>query len=122
MWPGCEVENNTVGTWWQEWLATLVMLVGGKPNPPRSVHWPALRLRHLKKEPLCQYCLTDKDLQVHHIIPVMVDRSRELDEENLITLCELRGPKGCHLRIGHHGHWRTYNPDVRADCRNNRRL
>lgn len=47
---------------------------------------------------LCQVCIrnlyhtqqqyNDKDLEVHHIIPVAEDYDRRLDNENLITLCE----------------------------------
>lgn len=47
---------------------------------------------------LCQVCIrnlyhtqqqyNDKDLEVHHIIPVAEDYDRRLDGENLITLCK----------------------------------
>ena len=59
-------------------------------------------------------CGTDKGLEVHHKIPVNVDASRELEPENMRTLCD-RGDGGCHLRWGHLGSWLSYNPDVDAD-------
>ncbi len=46
---------------------------------------------------LCQVCIrnlyhtqqqyNDKDLEVHHIIPVVEDYDKRLDDDNLITLC-----------------------------------
>ena len=41
---------------------------------------------------LCQVCLmnniyTYNNLQVHHIIPINIDYSKRLDNNNLITLC-----------------------------------
>ena len=40
----------------------------------------------------CAYCLKDKrinctDIEVHHIVPINEDNSKEYDLDNLITLC-----------------------------------
>ena len=40
----------------------------------------------------CAYCLKDKrincvDIEVHHIVPINEDNSKEYDLGNLITLC-----------------------------------
>lgn len=88
---------------------------------PRSSHWPALRDQWLKDHPTCAACGCSKRLQVHHKIPVHVNRSLELTPANLITLCEhtedpLTKPDShCHLRFGHLGNWFNYNKNVELD-------
>jgi hypothetical protein len=79
---------------------------------PRSSDWSKVRDVHLSKEPACRACGTKKKLTVHHIIPYHIDKSKELDEDNLMTLCE---EHHCHLVIGHLCSWYSYNPDVRKD-------
>ena len=82
----------------------------------RSGKWPAVRAHHLVKEPCCAWCGGTVKLQVHHIRPFHLYPQLELDDSNLITLCE--DPKhNCHLLIGHLGNFRTgWNADARADC------
>ena len=41
-------------------------------------------------------------------------RELELDERNLITLCE--AGENHHFVVGHLGDWRSYNPEVRGDA------
>jgi len=53
-----------------------------------------------------------KGIQVHHVIPFHTDPSKELDENNLISLCK----GGCHLKIGHGGSYQFYNPHAREDA------
>jgi len=90
----------------------------GKTGPPlmvahpRSSAWPKTRDEHLEMEPTCQACGTKKNLSVHHIMPYHLDRSKELDPKNLITLCE---EHHCHLVFGHFTSWYSYNPTVRED-------
>lgn len=52
----------------------------------------------------------------HHIIPFHLAPDLELDESNLLPLCEA-GKYGinCHLLIGHVGNFRRANPNVFAD-------
>lgn len=72
---------------------------GGKPmllGGPRSSHWPKIRKEHLNKESCCQACGGEKELNVHHIIPYHIDKTKELDPDNLITLCE-GGGINCHF-------------------------
>ena len=88
--------------------------VQGKGFALRSSQWPRVRREHLAKEPRCRWCGGADALEVHHIVPFHIDRSRELDPTNLITLCE--APAVCHLEHGHLGYWRRYNPHVRHDC------
>lgn len=80
----------------------------------RAGAWPRVRREHLVREPVCQACGTDKDLEVHHIRPLAAGGS-ELDDQNLITLCG--GERNCHWSIGHAYNWHCYRPDVRAVCK-----
>lgn len=83
----------------------------------RSSGWSALRKRHLKKQPTCQACGKKSQLAVHHIIPLHVDKSKELDPTNLITLCENPHSTFCHYTFGHLGiSWWKYDPNVIADA------
>lgn len=77
----------------------------------RSSKWKTLRNNFLKKNGKCIACGTNNNLQVHHMIPVSVDASKELSENNLCTLCET-----CHLVFGHLHNWKNYNPEVIRDC------
>ena len=69
-----------------------------------------MRREHLASEPRCAVCGGDKDLEVHHVVPFHVNKRLELDDANLITLCNFLR---CHLLIGHLGSWRSWNVKVR---------
>lgn len=86
----------------------------------RSSSWAKIRAQHLEDEPFCQWCGSTKDLQVHHVIPFDDNPALELDQTNLITLCEKVGV-GCHLLIGHHGNFKYHHPTVREDCNAHRK-
>ena len=81
-------------------------LLGAK----RSGHWPKVRADFLSKNPTCAACGGKDSLEVHHVEPFHINPSLELDESNLITLCE--SSRRCHLEIGHHGRWSNVNPNV----------
>jgi hypothetical protein len=82
---------------------------------PRSRLWRNVRKEHLLAHPECSVCGRRDGVVPHHIIPVHLDPSMELDPENLITLCE--GPAfNCHLFFGHLRDWSSHNPDVREDA------
>lgn len=78
----------------------------------RSSGWSKVRKEHLKKQPCCQSCGSCKKPEVHHIIPVHVDPSKELDLDNLITLCD----KYCHFAVGHLMSFHSWNPNVIEDA------
>ena len=78
----------------------------------RSWKWKDVRKKHLEIQSYCQACGREDNLEVHHIIPVHINPSKELDETNLITLCS----KGCHLMFGHLMDYKSWNPSVVADC------
>lgn len=77
----------------------------------RAVGWPKVRAEHLKKNPVCAACGSEKGLEVHHIKPFHQFPELELDPENLITLCN----KSCHLYFGHLKYFKSWNPDVISD-------
>ena len=80
---------------------------------PRSPKWRALRNAHIVKEPWCRKCGGTENLEVHHVDPFHIDPSKELDPSNFLTLCEKIGIE-CHLKHGHCGNWKWFNPQVRA--------
>lgn len=83
-----------------------------KKYADRSPQWPKIRKQHLAKYPCCMACGSSIKPEVHHIIPVYKDPTKELDPDNLITLCD----KYCHFIFGHLMNWKSYNIDVKKDC------
>lgn len=77
----------------------------------RSGKWPKFRKDFLKINPRCRACNTNKSLTVHHIVPVSVDSTKELEETNCITLCHT-----CHLVFGHLHNYSSWNVNVIKDC------
>jgi hypothetical protein len=73
----------------------------------RSGSWPKFRKAFLKKNFCCESCCSDKNLEVHHIVPFALNKALELNENNCITLC-----KYCHLVLGHFKDYKLYNPMV----------
>ena len=84
----------------------------------RSSKWRKVRNEHLKQHPTCAACGRSKDLAVHHVIPVSFDPNKELDPNNLLTLCQ----SPCHIVFGHLMNYKCYNPEVRQFCSSYRTL
>ncbi len=84
----------------------------------RSTHWPTFEHHFAIKFPRrCAYCGRIDGVQLHHISPFHLHPELELDENNVIWLCE-NAPEDHHLHIGHLGNFRTsFNPNVREDCK-----
>lgn len=78
----------------------------------RSPKWKTVRKKFLENNKHCEACGSSKDLEVHHIVPVHIDPSLELDPSNLMVLCG----KSCHLLFGHFMDWRSYNSNAKKDC------
>jgi len=78
----------------------------------RSPGWAALRKEHIGRQPCCQACGSCKKPEVHHIVPVHLDPSKELDPDNLITLCD----KYCHFVFGHFMNYKSWNKNVVRDA------
>lgn len=85
----------------------------------RGWKWWLFRRRHLKSEPVCQWCGGSDRLEVHHIIPVHLGGPM-YEPANAITLCYAKGI-ACHLRHGHFGDWHRANPAIRQQCQDRRR-
>jgi 5-methylcytosine-specific restriction endonuclease McrA len=115
-------------------FVSLLVICGEKPyidhhpddptivsGEPRSSQWSTVRKNFLRYNPRCVACGTDQDLNVHHIVPYHVDRSKELDPTNLVTLCREH-----HLKYGHRCYpnynvnWKCENPNVIKDAKNRR--
>lgn len=78
----------------------------------RSPKWRKVRAEHIKQNPTCAACGRKEGLEVHHVIPYHIDNTKELDPDNLITLCG----KHCHFVFGHFMYWKSWNKNVREDA------
>jgi hypothetical protein len=88
----------------------------------RSTEWPKIEREHREKEPTCAVCGSKDKIQVHHVFPfhycIALGRpDLELDDRNLISLCESQ-PNDHHLLIGHLDSFQSSNLKVRADVSN----
>lgn len=92
--------------------APLADAVGAlRPSAARSPGWEAVEKAHIKKEPCCRVCSGKHDLQVHHKLPFHLHPELELEDSNLVTLCQPH-----HLLVGHLMLWASYNPAVMKDA------
>ncbi len=94
----------------------------------RSPKWPEVEKAHLKIQPRCACCTPGMDpgagVQVHHIFPfhycIALRRpDLELDDRNLITLCEKeegRPGEDHHLLVGHLDSFQSSNLAVVKDA------
>lgn len=89
----------------------------GKLNgKTRSGRWHTVRNHHLVDNPSCAVCGGKKNLEVHHKKPFHLHPELELDQSNLITLCEAkREGVNCHLFFGHLGNYRDVNLTLDQD-------
>jgi len=93
-------------------------IVGKRPlGSKRNKEWPTIRKQFLEKHGSCAVCNGKTNLEVHHKQPFHLAPELELDESNLITLCE-RKKYGinCHLLVGHLGNYKKANPEVVIDA------
>jgi hypothetical protein len=79
----------------------------------RSGKWATARNNFIKGKK-CAACGASKNLVVHHKVPVQVDPTKELDDDNFIVLCSK--PSNCHFVFGHLHSYVSWNPDVVKDC------
>lgn len=102
--------------------------VAARHGIARSPEWPEVEKRHRELQPQCVACQPGTNnqarLQVHHIFPfhycVALGRpDLELDQRNLITLCEDEAGHPAddhHLLIGHLDDFESSNLDVVNDA------
>lgn len=83
-------------------------------NTRRSPKWNELRDKFLRRNPACTVCGKKKNLVAHHKKPFHLFPELELDEDNLVTLCESSG-MNCHITFGHLGDFKRYNVNVVKD-------
>lgn len=76
----------------------------------RDPNWRLYRKLHLKRNNQCEICWEKMTLEVHHILPFHLFPFKELDWDNLVTLC-----RRCHLFVGHLDDYKKYNPNCRED-------
>tara|TARA_R110000868_G_scaffold411029_1_gene701405 strand:+ start:483 stop:812 length:330 start_codon:yes stop_codon:yes gene_type:complete len=88
-------------------------ILQGKPAAKRSPKWESTRNNFIKIYPTCAICGGTEKLEVHHIVPFHIDKEKELDINNLVTLCE--SSHHCHWTFGHCYKWTSYNPDILTD-------
>jgi hypothetical protein len=84
----------------------------------RSPLWPRVEKAVLQKFSKCATCSSTATLQVHHIVPfhlchLVYRGDLELDERNLMVLCE-ESVNDHHLLVGHLGDFESYNPGGRT--------
>lgn len=105
-------------------LATLPFISSLTNSPrlqKRSGKWPQIRKEFVKGK-LCAICGAGVKLEVHHIKPFHLFPHLELDQANLIVLCESSKSLNCHLAIGHLKSYKNWNPFIIEDAQylNNR--
>lgn len=91
------------------------MNIGRKSRAARSPKWAAFSKRFLRGK-VCAVCGSAEKLEAHHIQPFHLHPELELDESNLLPLCEGRGTLNCHLWCGHLGRWNRINNTAREDA------
>lgn len=95
---------------------SLIVPLVRKPVVARSPKWPKFRLRFLYGR-TCAACGGKELLEAHHIKPFHLFPDLELDENNVLPLCERkRSGLNCHLLIGHLGNYRSYNETAKQDA------
>lgn len=122
----CHLGTLTTEAYASHWCSHHAPMVkAGGPSPAgmfataRAPGWSRLRAAWLKAHPACAVCGRtgpDANCVPHHIVPVHVDASKELDDNNLVTLCESESVN-CHLAFGHLWNWSRWNPHVVVDAR-----
>ena len=96
------------------WVSGLVfsekVLTVKKVKKRRHPKWKAVRDAFVKGKK-CVICGSLTNLQVHHKKPFNLFPELELEENNLMVLCE-NDSKNCHFTFGHLFNWSTYNHDI----------
>ena len=101
-----------------EIVKTVIEIAQGKRtwNQKRSKLWPKIRDMFIKKYRKCAICGGSKKLEVHHKKPFHLYPELELDNNNLVVLCENKKyGANCHLLFGHLGNYKRYNPNIDED-------
>jgi hypothetical protein len=82
-------------------------------NPVDQYKITKAKRDYVQIHPECAICGCQKNLEVHHVIPVHVDLSLSTVFENFLTLCDSNN-NGCHRWIGHFGDFKNrWNLNIR---------
>lgn len=90
----------------------LIRKIPAIPKFDRARGWTSLRNEWIASHSTCACCGIDTQLAVHHVKPLHLFPELELDDTNLITLCQ-RPERFCHYIFGHFFDWMAYNPDIK---------
>jgi len=86
-----------------------------QPGARRSSQWRRVRDDFLRGKS-CAVCGGRRSLVAHHRVPFSLAPDLELEESNLVPLCEAkRYGINCHLLLGHLGNFQRFNPSCDAD-------
>ena len=103
----------------QVWQVLKDRIQGKAPKgAKRSKEWRRVRKEHIRRNPTCAVCGTNKKLEVHHKYPYHLFPDLELEPSNLVTLCDgggRSGMKSCHFFFGHLGNWKKFNSNIDED-------
>ena len=109
--------------------------VGPTPLPdvfgaavPRSGKWRKVRDDYFREHPQCAFagCKCKGPFNVHHLVPFHLDPSKELDPDNLVTVCaggtddEGHESPNHHLWVCHQGDFKDFNPRAKTDLAHGR--
>jgi hypothetical protein len=64
----------------------------------------------------CEWCGSERRLEVHHIQPQHVRPDLAMDTNNMVILC-----RTCHFTVGHKNDWKRVFTNVREVIREGRR-
>jgi 5-methylcytosine-specific restriction protein A len=86
-------------------------------NTNRSSRWPEVRKLFLAGKK-CAVCNGIKHLEAHHLQPFHLHPELELDDNNLLPLCEDKeNGINCHLAFGHLGNFKSININCIKDSK-----
>lgn len=71
---------------YNKWMSKPEMTTG------RGSRWNAIRTETVKRHPFCAVCASDRNLEVHHIVPFRL--TQDNTSKNLIPLC-----RSCHRKV-----------------------
>ena len=82
----------------------------------RSPKWNYKKKEFEQSNPKqCAVCGHTK-VALHHILPFHIDSSVELEDNNLIWLCEGFMTRNHHFEFGHLQNWKSWNEEVKLDA------
>ena len=97
-------------------LLAVIFVVSFVLASERSGEWRGVCNAYITAHPICERC-GKPATQIHHIHPVHAYRELELDQTNLIALCD-----DCHIREAHLGNYQAWNPLIVEEAKLHRAM